>query len=230
MRGMRLIWIVAVSISIQTAAAQIAKNTILLGGGLGFQFQSNQEGHSNLFTATFSPQLGGFVASNFVLGVQPYLRYLSNSGGFDIYDTITKRSSHIDITQSTLSLGIGPFARYYFKLSPKAYVFLHGSPSVMAAFISNSADPKQPTTRQVNIAWQLGSGLAYWVSSSVAVEGSLYYQGLYRKTNLYANGTLLAEGKSYVDHGVQFHVGLQVYFNTKKRTVTQAPPVNRNIN
>ena len=125
---------------------------------------------------------------------------------------------NVSISTHQLSLGLGPFVRYYFQVSPIVYVFVHGSPSIMGTWTSYASDPTTPTTRTLSAAWVLGPGLAVRVANGVTVELSLYYQGLYHRASQYENGTLLGNpGSAYVDNGMVFNVGLQVYLPGKKK-------------
>ena len=197
------------------AKAQIPKGTIMAGGNVGFQFATDHENHVSNAIFTFSPLVGGFVAKNLVMGIDPYFQYISNSGSYT--DTNVKPAQNIDITRHQISLGMGPFVRYYFKIGPKAYLYLHGSPSIVAQWNTFNNDPNPVTQKLVSAAWQLGPGFSVMLSKTVALEPSIYYNGTWHRTALIKNGNLLSETKGYVDHGMVFNVGLQVYFERSKK-------------
>jgi hypothetical protein len=58
------------------------------------------------------------------------------------------------------------------------------------------------------------------LTKSVAVELSLYYQGMYHRSAQFENGNLLGNpGSPYIDNGMVFNVGFQVYLERKKKEV-----------
>jgi hypothetical protein len=62
------------------------------------------------------------------------------------------------------------------------------------------------------------------ITKSVAIEAALYYQGIYHRSAHFANGNLLGEpSKPYVDNGMVFNVGFQVYLEKNKK---EAQPSN----
>ena len=193
-----------------TGSAQLTKGSLMTGGSLGFQFSTDHENHVNTATFDFEPLFGGFVTKNFVLGVAPIMYYTSSSGQFD--------SPTVHIHTSTLSLGLGPYARYYFKIAPKIYVFINGSPSIMANWNVYSADAHSPVQRTISANWVLGPGLSVMLTKSVALEVGLYYHGMYHRSAQFVNGNLLGEaGKPYVDNGMVLNVGFQVYLEKNKK-------------
>jgi hypothetical protein len=202
---------------LQTCHAQIAKNTLMLGGSLGFQFTTDHEDHVNTGTFNFAPVFADFVAKNFVLGIAPFISYTASSGQYD--------SPVIKIHTSTLSMGLGPYARYYIRIGPRVYMFIHGSPSIMATWDTYSSDPKTPISRTISAAWVIGPGLSVMVTKSVAVELSIYYQGMYHRSAQFENGNVLgAPGSPYVDNGMVFNVGFQVYLERNKKNVRSERP------
>ena len=207
---------------LQTGRAQILKGTLMTGGNLGFQYTTDHEDHVNTANFSFQPVFGDFVAKIFVLGVAPIVMYTKSSGGYSYMDSSTNppKPVNVSLSSSQTSLGIGPFVRYYIKVGPKIYVFVHGSASIMQTWNTYSSDPGTPTTRTISSQWDFGPGLSVMVTKSIAVELSLYYQGMYHRTNQFENGTLLGNpGSPYVDNGMVFNVGFQVYLERKKKQV-----------
>ena len=206
------------SLSLLTVRAQILKNTLMTGGSLGFQFSTDHENHVNTATFNFTPVFGSFVAKNFVLGVAPIVMYTSSSGRYQ--DSVVS----FDIHTTALSLGLGPYARYYIKLVPKVNIFIHASPSIMATWNTYYSDPNKPTSRTISANWVLGQGLSVMLAKSVAIEVGLYYQGTYHRSAQFVNGNLLGKpGSAYVDNGMVFNVGFQVYFERNKKN--EAKPI-----
>ena len=204
---------------LQTGHAQLLKGTMMTGGSLGFQFSTDHENHVNTATFNLTPVFGSFIAKNFVLGVAPIVVYTTSTG------SIPDSPNSISIHHTSLSLGLGPFARYYFKIGPKVYVYIHGSPSIMATWNTYSADSRTPTSRTISANWVLGPGLSVMLTKSVAMELGLYYQGTYHRSAQFVNGNLLGNpGAAYVDHGMVFNVGFQVYLERNKKNVSQPIP------
>lgn len=198
---------------LQTGSAQITKGTLMTGGSLGFQFSTDHESHTNIATFDFEPLIGGFLSRHFVLGVAPIMYYTSSSGQYD--------SPVIHIHTSTLSLGLGPYARYYFRIGPKVNVFIHGSPSIMATWNVFSADAHTPVQRTISANWLLGPGLSVMLTKSVALEVGLFYHGMYHRAANFVNGNLLGEpGRPYVDNGMVLNVGFQVYLERQKKEIS----------
>ena len=143
--------------------------------------------------------------------------YTSSTGSYSYNDTIAGKPQAVVVSLSThqTSLGLGPYARYYLKIGPKVYLFIHGSPSIMATWASQAG---APTQRTISATWVLGPGLSVMLTKSVAIEASLYYQGIYHRLALFENGNLLGNpGTPYVDNGMVFNVGFQVYLERKKK-------------
>ena len=212
----------------QTSYAQITKGTIMTGGSLGFQFNTDHQALAKEYEFHFTPQFGGFVAKNVVLGIMPSIIYSSKVVSTQTIDSgfVPPHITQITSKDNMLSLGLGPFARYYFKIGPKVYIFIHGSPSIMASWetystIFNPApqNPSSPiTVRTVTANWTIGPGLSFMASKLVAIESSIYYNGTWHQANQFKNGNLLGnEGKAYVDHGMVLNVGIQVYFERNKK-------------
>ena len=187
----------------------------MTGGSLGFQYTTDHQDHVNTATFNFSPVFGGFIAKNCVLGVAPIIMYTASSGGYSYIDSSFNppKTVNVSISQHQTSLGLGPFVRYYIQIGPIVYLFVHASPSIMGTWTSYSIDPHQPTVRTISANWLLGPGLAVRVFKGVALELSLYYQGIYHRSSQYVNSNLLGNpGSAYVDNGMVFNVGFQVYF------------------
>ena len=210
---------------LQTGRAQMLKNTLMTGGSLGFQYTTDHQNYVNTATFNFTPLLGGFIAKNCVLGIAPVIMFTRSSGGYDIYDTVAGKPLVINehLYGSQTSLGLGPFFRYYINLMPqKLYLFIHVSPSLMATWTTpiGNGNPSNPYYRQISANWDIGPGLSVMLTKSVAVELSLYYQGMYHRSAQFVNGNLLGNpGSPYVDNGMVFNVGFQVYLDRNKKSV-----------
>jgi hypothetical protein len=222
MIGRKLAFVLFLTTLLHTALAQIDRGTLMTGGSLGFQFTTDHEYHTNDAVFTLAPVFGGFVSRHFVLGVAPYIMYSQSSGGYSFNDTVGSKVTtvQISINNKQTSLGLGPYARYYIKIAPKVYVFIHGSPSIMSTWSSSFRSPIQ---RTISANWVIGPGLSVMLAKAVALEVSLYYQGTYHRSALFENGNLLGTpGSPYVDNGMVLNVGFQVYLTRKKQDVQPA--------
>jgi hypothetical protein len=199
------------------AEAQIPKGTIMIGSGLGFSYTSDRQNYTNQFDFHWTPQIGSFISKNFVLGVSPMIIYSSAKGHYQ------DSSSSFDIFKSTLSLGFGPYARYYIKIGPKASIFIHAAPSIAATWNRFSAKSDDPYERTISANWAVGPGLSFMMSKSVALETSIYYNGMWYRSAQFTKGNLLSESKAYVNHGMVFNVGFQVYIDRKRKTEATKP-------
>ena len=196
---------------LQTSHAQIAKGTIMAGGNLGFQFSTDHQSNGSMVNFSFDPLLGGFIAKNFVLGITPLIKYGQQSG---------KQDSTHSYTHSQLTIGAGPFVRYYIKIGEKAYVFFHAAPLTLAAEWDRyyAKDPTQVYQRYATINWAVGPGVSITIAKGIALEIAAYYNGYWHQNNQYQNGSLFGPaGPSFVDHGMVLNVGFQVYFEKNKK-------------
>ena len=204
----------------ETGYSQIPKGTLMTGGSLGFQYTTDHQNNVNTATFNFSPVFGGFIAKNCVLGIAPIIMYTASSGGYSYIDSTVNppKSVNVSISQHQTSLGLGPFVRYYVRIARGLYVFVHASPSIMSTWTSYSSDPHQPMLKTISADWVLGPGLAVKVAKGITLELSLYYQGMYHRSSQYVNGNLLGNpGSPYVDNGMVFNVGFQVYLPPVKK-------------
>ena len=196
------------------AQAQIARGTIMAGGYVGFQFSTDNQNNGHTFTFTFNPSFGGFIAKNFLLGVSPLVRYSEQTsliGGYDGF-------------RSQLSIGMGPFARYYVQLGKgsRAYFFAHTAPATVSAeWDKISSNANQPYYKTLMVGWNIGPGFSIMITKGIAVEAGLYYVGVYHQTSILQNGNSLSEGKGYVDHGVTLNIGMHIYIAQKKKVVAE---------
>lgn len=211
----KLLAVVLVFASLQTAQCQIAKGTIMAGGGLGFQFTTDQQANGSQVYFSFNPLIGGFIAKNVVLGISPLVRYGQQ----------TTKVGAIEGFKSQLTVGAGPFARYYIKIGEKAFVYIHAAPLNLAAEWDRvSRDKTQPIVRYGVINWQVGPGISVMVAKGIALEIGAYYSGTWHQQNIYKSGNLLGNpGVKYVDHGMLLNVGMQVYFERNKKAKTTTP-------
>ena len=212
MIGRKIVVVLMFLFTFCAAQAQIAKGTIMTGGYVGFQFSTDNQKNGHSFTFTFNPAIGGFLAKNLLLGVTPLVRYseqTSLTGGYNGFN-------------SQLSIGIGPFARYYVQLGKgsRAYFFAHTAPATVSAeWDKNSSNANQPYSKYVTVNWNIGPGISVMLIKGIAIEAGIYYTGVYHQSSILQQGNLISEGKGYVDHGMTLNIGMHVYIAGKNRAV-----------
>lgn len=201
-----------------TAGAQIPKGALMAGGSIGFSYTSDHQNFVNTASFNFSPLFGGFAAKNFAIGVSPVIGYTSSSG-------TSPDSFHTHIFNSQLAIGIGPFFRYYVKISSKARMFIHAAPSILVSWTQNSDNSNSPVLRSTMAQWQLGPGLSFLVAPDIAIEAAVYYNGTWHRSSYFVNGNLLGNpGTAYTDNGMVLNVGVQVYLLRKHQALPQPAP------
>ncbi|MES2777817.1 MAG: outer membrane beta-barrel protein [Bacteroidota bacterium] len=157
-----------------TSFAQTEQGDWMVGGNVGFRTNKN---NSNF---NFSPNAGYFILRNFVVGAS-------------IKTSFEKVG---DIKNSTV--GLGPFARYY---------FLQGNfkPFAVTEFnylvLSTKYNGNKTTTN--GFGFLLGAGAAAFISQDVAFEGIAGY-----------NYSRFSSASSNIGFSLNF--GLQVYINKGK--------------
>ncbi|MDJ1473322.1 outer membrane beta-barrel protein [Cytophagaceae bacterium DM2B3-1] len=172
---------------------QTDKGTFMVGGSIGnLSFQSDYLGVS------FSPTVGYFVVTNLVVGLTPAFEY----------KTFTLMN---DSKTKSTSFGIGPFVRYYFgegKLKPLLNAsFLYYRNTVKLGDLP--IDPNDPVlegdhkVKQGYKFIQLGGGIAYFLSKSIALEGIVNY-------GHYMDYDILGSNKS---NEVAVSLGFQIFLD-----------------
>jgi hypothetical protein len=151
--------------------AQTDKGDWMVGGSLSF---NTTEGATSF---TFNPNVGHFFGRNFAAGAEMVIS-----------------TAKLGELRST-SLGIGPFARYYFELKEPVFKpYVHGGFSVASVRTKLFGDSETETAT----GFILGLGGAYFINRNVAIDGLAGYN--YTKVeNSDGNG------------GFIFRIGFQVH-------------------
>ncbi|MCU0391871.1 MAG: porin family protein [Thermoflexibacter sp.] len=168
---------------------QTNKGDFLLGGNLGFSYLeiSNQKTtNTHIF---FSPRVGYFPINNWAVGLN--LPLSSTKSG--------------DVVRSSM-VGFGVFSRYYFL--PNQFKLF-----VQAEYGRGQLKTKLPTTEttQITYYWDMGVGMAYFLSPNIGIEGILQYQQ--RNVPIVQVTNTISYEKA---NQVNFNIGLQIYFQRKK--------------
>ena len=153
------------------AVAQTDKGDWLVGGGMSINAVKNNSDF------TLQPMAGYFFAKNFAAGAQVTLSFGK------VYDT--KNST----------IGVGPFARYYFNLKdPNFKPLLQGDFDIS----SNHSKTNGISTSNTVTSFFLGGGAAIFINRNVAIEGLAgYNNSKYENTPAYG--------------GFSFRLGFQVH-------------------
>ena len=154
--------------------AQTEKGDWLVGG----QLQLNTAKNSS--TIEFSPDFGFFVIDNLAIGGRLSTNY--------------SKLGDVKVT----SLGVGPFARYYFT-NEKVRPFFTGD----MEFLNRKVSSPGSSTTENAFAYLLGGGAAIFINENVALEAVLGYKNTKVK-NQDGNG------------GLNIRIGFQVYLNGKQ--------------
>lgn len=183
--------------------AQLQEGTWMLGSDLGSGIVS--PGSSGLFGFNFglndgagydlgiSPKLGYFVSDNFVLGAIVGL-------GF------SKSAENNGISAKTTVYGIQAFSRYYLSnreiglnddLLKSGHFFLEGNAGIAGVNVKDG-----PTTN--GFVFGFGPGYSYFVTSNVALETSLKYNGL------------VGGGNTTYQNSLGLNLGIQIFLPTSQ--------------
>jgi hypothetical protein len=169
--------------SFLTGMAQTEKGSKLIGGTGTLHFGA---GNYKGTLLAFTPRFGGFAANNFVLGASAPLYLYSYEG-----ETIS-------------SIGISPFLRGYFGISPTRF-FLEGRAGYQR--YSFKSDDSNFNNSSGSFVYGLGMGVIHFLSNRVGLEFMLSYD------NAGEDGTII--NLSHLT-GVNFNVGFQVYLPSRK--------------
>jgi hypothetical protein len=151
--------------------AQTSKGDWLIGGLLQLNTAKNNT------TIEFSPNAGYFLFDNFALGAKLVTSY--------------EELGDLKVT----SLGVGPFARYYFgKTNIKPFV------AADCDFQNQKIKNSVGSSTENAFNFFLGGGAAFFINENVAVETILGYRHT-KVNNEEGNG------------GVNLKVGFQIYIN-----------------
>jgi Outer membrane protein beta-barrel domain len=160
-----LIIVIAMVIKVN---AQTNKGDWMVGGNMTINTTS---GNSQFI---LQPSAGYFFAKNFVAGSELLLSF-----------------QKIEQTK-LLSIGVGPFGRYYFDLKNSNFKpFIHTSLNFATTTVKSDFDPKNSFT---STSFFIGGGGAYFINSNVALEAMAGFNRSKVETSDAANGFLFRVG------------------------------------
>ncbi|MDJ1501129.1 outer membrane beta-barrel protein [Xanthocytophaga agilis] len=145
----------------EKSVAQTDKGNFMVGSSI-----ANLNFDEDYSSIALSPTVGYFVIDNLVVGLTPSIGYTSSKAVIpgDTYKTTT--------------LGIGPFARYYFG-SGSVKPLVHADYSYLHMKNRNniSGNEWQSTSSYSNV--KLGAGVAYFINNYVSVDGIVSYNRIF---------------------------------------------------
>ncbi len=166
--------------------AQVAKGNILLGGTAAFSFRTFDNNAGDLFSFALNPQAGVFLTDRFALGGNIGINY----GSTNLFNST--------------SITIGANGRYYINAnSEQWWPFANaGAGYGYSNFNSNDLDNFNSDV----FSYFFGIGLDYFITNSVALEGTFNFQGT-RTDSGFENAPTIE------NNDLLFSVGLQIFFN-----------------
>jgi hypothetical protein len=183
----------SMTLSPNTASAQVEKGALMAGGGFGLSFGTKQVEQPvssnttlvteyNYNTLTFNPKVAYFFTSALALGV-------------DVELTSTSQTNKKDEVKSTSSdFSIGPLVRYYF---PQSF-FLEGK-------VGFGSGKGNVYNNYGIFSYSAGAGYAAFLNKHIALEPMVRYVG--------KNYTRSDNENFKTKYGtLQILVGLQIYF------------------
>jgi hypothetical protein len=186
-----IVIIALICLGLGTVNAQTAQGNYLLGGNIGLDISSEKtkvgdetsDESVNFTTIAVSPNFGYFITDEIVGGLGLGFFSVSSDGN------------------SSTSLNVGPFARYYYDVEDNVSIFGH------VGFNFMSVDLGEDFESQTGTSFNIGPGLAFFVSESVAIEGLLVYRNETMNQGENINGDeVKALSSCFV-----FSIGVQAY-------------------
>ncbi len=176
---------------------QIESDDLLIGGNISLS-QTNRES-TKFFGFSFNPYIAYFVLDKLAIG---------SGMGINYYKNKYKPTQAPESTSSNIQLSINPGLRFYpgqyGALAPFVEFYTKFSSSVNKS--TSFLGPDQSRTSQ-DLRLGLGGGLAYFLTSSVAIDSRLVVERHSSK-----------DFKSY--YSTLFTMGLQVHLSGNSRSVT----------
>lgn len=140
--------------------AQLGQGTIMLGGGIGFSAEKEQNpGADSRYTEfSLSPEVGFFVADNFAVGLAFGVRSENNEPA---------RGTQTKVT----SFGVGPFARYYIPTGNDKFSFF-GDARFNASFYKSKPD-NSDADKGGSFGASISPGFAFFPTENWSIDFSL---------------------------------------------------------
>jgi hypothetical protein len=172
---------------IASAHAQIPKESIWLGGSIGYGSTKNDYANSTLesksHTVSFSPAVGVAVKDNLIVGVM--LSYTNKK---------TKNIGYVEKAKET-STGGGVFVRQYVPIVNKLYLFGEASALFRSLKSNEELSYNNPSMKNKTKGWDAGlaltPGVALGINKKVQLESGFnsLFSAVYNKRKIDNSGT-----------------------------------------
>jgi len=174
------------------AQSVTSKSHWMVGSGLngGVALSKN---HPPFFNWSLRPQVGYFIENNLAVGLIGETGFINTSGG------------------NQLSLGISPFARWYFTSGERLQLFTQ----VEAGFLSRHGSLAEEIGNRSSVIGKIGIGASYRISNRFSLEAQWKTEFEYapERATVRGNGPFL---------GINFHIPGRKSKITNKRKKTNS--------
>jgi hypothetical protein len=220
MKRKTLLFLFIAIASSQIVQAQISKGDYFVGGQLGFAMLKNESSHiyqnNKQTNIIIAPALGFVTKDNVVWG-------------FDIPVDIYKYepAPATTTTRKWLSAGVGIFARKYFEIVDRFYLF--GQGRFGASYISEKTSLEAARQKRTgfSVTLSLYPGISYAIKKNIHIESGFYNLGAigYTRTKTTSTDlTVFDSGKSSaigfsadIDNSTSFTVGIRFFVPGKSK-------------
>lgn len=220
MKRKTLLFLLIFISSSQILQAQISKGDYFIGGQLGFATLKNESSQTysiykqtNIIIAT---ALGFVTKDNLIWGIDIPV---------EIYKNVPAPGTSTD--RKWLSAGAGIFARKYFEIVDRFYLFGQGRLGASYILEKNSFEAARQKKTGYSIALSVYPGISYAIKKNIHIESGFYNLGAigYTRTKTTSTDiTRLESGKSSafgfaadIDNSTSFTVGIRFFVPGKSK-------------
>ena len=181
--------------AIQSSYSQTEKGKMFIGGQLNLSSNLNSsldilsKSDNNSFGINISPNFGYFIADNFAIGANINLGTSSSTQNKE-YTSATLPSKYT-FKSTSISLGLGGFARYYINISDNFKFYFNGGVNYLYStqkitnsnndpnYIYSSGNPASEEYQTNTLSLAVSPGLAYYITPKIGIQtsfGNINYQ------------------------------------------------------
>jgi hypothetical protein len=208
--SMRILSSILATVLVMFAAsrmnAQTEQGRWMAGGGFGGNYLAQtQDGQQTTFISyslNLSPQIGFFIAENFVLGGTANLLGGRSGTAFG--------SGSVEWFSDSFGGGLGVFGRYFFwEIAPQVKAF--GQIATRYQGVTSNYNINDPNTPRrltaINVSLVPSLGVAWFVVRNVSIETSLLYE---RRWSVTTNNVSPSQRNTVGN--LNLGIGFQIYF------------------
>lgn len=145
--------------AISSAQAQVGQGRIMVGGNVGMNQSTG--GNNTSTTLSFNPSIGYFITDNIALGAGLIMTSTSNTT--TVINTTTRNTTN--------TIGLAPFARYYGEIVEKFYWFGNAGIAISSSTFRQTVNNTTTVNPGNNIfQFNFGGGLAFFPSEKFQIE------------------------------------------------------------